>query len=364
MKKPFVVDADGHVYENPDMFEKYLDAPYNQRPPKLVKDERDGYRWIIEGRLYPIAEGKGRGLPAGLRYGVARKGMFDGKERLADMDQEGIDVAVVFPSLGLSFNGIENKDLGVAIHRAYNNYLADYCSADPKRIKGAAALPLQDPPAAAEELKRCVRDLKMVGAFLAPHWMEKTLDSADYHPIYRAAEDLGVPILVHATTGTSVSPAAGAARFDNFWYTHLLSHPFEQMIAMACFMAGGILETFPNLKVAFLESGAGWLPFWLERMEEHYEEYPKWMIPNMKKSPLEYFRSQCFISCEPAEKVVPYVMSQWSDRVLYASDYHHFDSSFPNTVTKLLERDDLTPEQKEKILFRNANELFNFGIGL
>src|SRR5262249_36217569 len=146
-----VIDADGHVGEPKDLFERYLDVPLGGRRPYLTKDDWGVDRWVIEGRLFPVPEGPGIGPKT--RYDGFRPGMLDPRARLADMDVEGIDVASIFPSVANAFGwGIESPELGVAACRAYNNFILDYCGADPARLNAIATMPLQDPSAAAEEL--------------------------------------------------------------------------------------------------------------------------------------------------------------------------------------------------------------------
>ena len=353
-----VIDADGHVAEPIDMFEKYADLPLGDRLPRVVKDDRGFDRWVIEGRLYPTPEGKGVGPK--LRYGVFREGMLNPIERLKDMELEGIHTAVIFPSVAMRFGwGIENPDLAVVACRTYNNFILDYCSASPKRLKGVAALPLQNPSAAAQELRRCVSK-GMVGGCLSPHFRGIGLEKEVYDPIYRAAEEIDAPVLIHASNGTDLSPAAGVERYDKFFFVHIVCHPFEQMLAMLSLIGGGVLERFPRLRVGFFESGVGYLPYWLERIDEHYEDFPK-DSTIMKMSATEYFRRQCFISCEPAEKELRHAIDVISaDRILFASDYHHFDAKFPHTVTLLAERRDITEQEKQKIFCANAEALFRF----
>jgi predicted TIM-barrel fold metal-dependent hydrolase len=353
-----VIDADGHVYEPKDLFDRYLDVPLGGRRPYVTKDDWGIDRWVIEGRLYPTPEGMGIGPK--LRYGVFRPGMLDPRARLEDMDVEGIQAAVSFPSAAMAFGwGIENTDLGIAACRAYNNFLMEYCAYHPDRLKGAAALPLQDPSAAAEELRRCVAG-GLVAAFVPPHYRGQYLDHPRYAPIYRAAQELDVPLMVHATTGTQLSPAAGAERFDRFFYTHTISHPFEQMLAMLAIIGGGVLEEFPSLRVGFLEAGAGYVPYWLERIDEHYEHYPKDSTP-MTMSATEYFQRQCFVSCEGEERELPHAIEVLgAERILWASDYHHFDSEFPGAVAALADRRDISEADKDAIFERSARALFRF----
>jgi len=356
-----VIDADGHVAEPLDLFEKYGDVPLHGRMPRVVKDDLGYDRWVIEGKLYPIPEG--REIGPKLRYGVFRKGMLDASERLKDMDTEAIQIAVIFPSVALRFGwGIENPELAVVASRAYNNFLLEYCSAAPQRLKGVAALPLQDPSGAAEELRRCVGK-GMVAGFVPPHLRGVGLEHEVYAPIYKTAQELDVPIMVHASTGTQISPAAGANRYDKFFFTHTVAHPFEQMLSVLSVVCGGVLERFPRLRVGFLEAGAGYLPFWLERLDEHYEEllggrYPKGSSL-MKMPATDYFKRQCFVTCEPDERELRHAIDVIGiDRILFASDYHHFGAKFPNTVKLLAERSDITEQEKDKLLSTNARVLY------
>jgi predicted TIM-barrel fold metal-dependent hydrolase len=207
-----VLDADGHVGEPKDLFERYLDVPLGGRRPYLTKDDWGVDRWVIEGRLFPVPEGFGIGPKT--RYDVFRPGMLEPGPRLADMDAEGIQAAAIFPSVANAFGwGIENPDVGIAACRTYNNFILDYCTADPARLKAVATMPLQDPSAAAEELRRCVAR-GAVGAHVAPHFRGVGLHEPCYAPIYRAAQELDVPVLVHASTGPALSPAAGTLRYN------------------------------------------------------------------------------------------------------------------------------------------------------
>ena len=351
-----VIDADGHVYEPTDLFETYADVPLKGRKPYLTKDDWGCDRWVIEGRLYPTPEGPGVGPK--LRYGVFRPGMLDPKARIEDMDLEGIDVSVSFPSSAMSFGwGIEDADLAVAACRAYNNFLLEYCRHTPDRLKGVAALPLQDTVAAAEELRRCV-PRGLVGAFIPPHYRGVGLHHERYTPIFQAAVELDVPVMVHATTGTQLSPAAGAERYDSFFFTHLLSHPCEQILAMVSLIGGGVLERFPTLRVGFLEANAAYVPYWLERLDEHFESYAP-ESHGMKTTATEYFRRQCFVSTEGEERELPHVVEVLSaSKILFASDYHHFDSIFPGAVARLADRDDISDSEKKGIFEESSEALY------
>ena len=126
---------------------------------------------------------------------------------------------------------------------------------------------------------------------------------------------------------------------------------------------GGVLARYPNLRVGFLEAGTGWLPFWLERLDEHWEHVPD-QAPEIDRAPSRYFLDgNCYVTCEPDEMMVPYVMREMRpDVVCYASDYCHWDCVFPDSVRVLAERDDLEHEEKERVFARNAAALYGLGV--
>ena len=338
-----VIDADGHVGEPKDLFERYLDVPLGGRKPYMTRDDWGVNRWVIEG---PAVPPEGKGIGPKTRYGVMREGMHQPRLRIEDMDAEGIQVAVIFPSTAMVFGwGIENPEVALAACRAYNNYLAEYCAHDPARLKGVAALPLQDPTAAAEELRRCTAR-GMVAGFIPPQFRNVGLEDPRYTPIFHTAQELDVPVVVHATSGAQISTVAGTDRYDKFFFTHMVSHPFEQMLAMLSLIAGGVLEQFPRLRVGFFEAGAGYVPYWLERMDEHYHGYAKDATP-MRMAPSAYFQRQCWVSCEPGERELPRAIAVLgAEKILFASDYHHFDAVFPGAVAALAERTDVCEADK------------------
>jgi predicted TIM-barrel fold metal-dependent hydrolase len=375
-----VVDSDAHISEPLDIFEQYLEEPYLSRRPRIVEDTLGFTRIILEGRLYPdprLRQLRGnhnhgatndvpvtteehdlargivgcRGQIGGLHAGAA-----DAKARLDDLDREGIDVQLVLGNLGLAVSALPDKDFAVAMSRACNSYYSDFCNVNRHRLKCMAALPLQDIPASIAEMKRAIQMLGHSGIVLPTNVNGKNLDDPTFYPIYEAAQELGVPVAIHWGNSTYIR-GAGTERFDSHVMTHLIGHPFEQMIATACIVCGGIVELFPRLRFAFLEAGCGWLPYWLQRLHEHYERRASEM-PLMKREPLEYIASgSCYFGTEPDETMLPEVLRViGDDYILYGSDYPHTDSKFPNSTKWLSDRSDLSESAKEKILGRNGSQ--------
>ena len=151
-------------------------------------------------------------------------------------------------------------------------------------------------------------------------------------------------------------------RYTNYFYTHAIAHPFEQMIAIMCVICGGILEKFPNLKIAFLEAGIGWIPFWLERLDDHCETRAN-LVPGITKPPSEYIDSgNVYFFCESEEKMIPYLAEKYEDNIVFTSDYPHWDAKFPGAVASLAERDDLGEVVKRKILSDNAARFYGIDL--
>jgi predicted TIM-barrel fold metal-dependent hydrolase len=360
-----IVDADAHVNESLDALEQFIEEPYRSRRPRTLTDTTGRSRILLEGRLYPeprLRQAHSRGVE-GVHLGGSRPGAYDPSARLADLDVEGIDVQVIYGSLGLAVTSIADADFAVAMSRALNDYYADFCGEAPARLRCVATLPLQDVAASVEEMRRAVRELGHVGVVIPPNVDGRNLDDPAFAPVFAEAERLDAPVSVHWGNGAYLR-AAGTERFDTHFMVHAVGHPFEQMIAFASVVCGGVLEAFPQLRVGFLEAGCGWLPFWAERLHEHWERRGAEM-PRLRADPLEYLaRGSCFFTTEPDEQGLPAALGTAGvGNLMYASDYPHSDSKFPDSVRCLRERRDVSEDVKGKLLGENAARYYRLGGG-
>jgi predicted TIM-barrel fold metal-dependent hydrolase len=355
-----IIDADGHVREADDLFEKYLEAPYRARAPKIEKVANGQLLFRLEGERHHRRPDetpfriKDDGSPANEGRHLAT----DPKQRLQAMDRDRIERGLLFPSAGLYLTSVQDETYGAALCRAYNNWLYDYCGEDRRRLLGVAAIPTQDIKLAVAEATRAVKELGCKGIFVRPNPIKgRNIDDPYYDPLYRTVVELGVPLLIHEGSGAFL-PTAGADRFAGEWFfTHTISHPFEQMLASLGLICKGTLERHPELQVVFLESGAGWLPYWLWRMDEHYEVLP-FQVPWLKLKPSDYFRRQCYVSFEADEtRLGQVIASVGAERVVFASDYPHWDATFPGVTDMILNREDLDSDTKRKIMGENAAKL-------
>lgn len=351
-----VIDADGHVWEPDELWEEHLDPAFLDRRPRIVLDDRGTTRYLLEDRMMPTGTGRGAWAPEGFREAsLHRPGGVDPKARLIDMDEDGIDVAVLYGTLALGLWSIRDLDLQVACCRAFNDWLADYCATDPLRLRAAAALPLASIDAAVEEAERAVTDLGAVVLTIHGAVVGRNLDDPSLVPLYEAAERLDVALGVHAG-GTGL----GVDRFvDQYALAHACAFPMDIMLGTTALLGGGVLERFPRLRVALLEAGCGWLPSFLERLDEHFEKRPGEM-PELHHPPSSFVTDgRVVVSCEPEEHGIVYAAERLgAGAVVYASDYPHWDAEFPGSVAAIRDRDDLDVATRRAILGENAARVF------
>jgi predicted TIM-barrel fold metal-dependent hydrolase len=357
MASPAVVDVDGHVFEPDDLWERYLPPEFHERRPRLVLDDRGTTRYAIDGYLIPPGVGVGAWAPEGIREAsVHRDGAIDPHRRLRDMDTEGIDVAVLYGTASLGFWGIGDRDLARVSCRAYDDWLAGYCAADPARLKGTPALPLGSLDDALAEARRAVTELGFVSLTVPCCVGDRNLDDPAFDPLWRLATELDVPVGVHAG-----GPRFAHRRFvDSYAILHALEFPFDIMFAAATLVCGGVLERHEHLRVLLLEAGAGWGPYLFDRLDEHYEKRPQEM-PSITKPPSEYLTDgRLVVSCE-AEKHLAHALDGLGDHsVVFASDYPHWDAEFPDSVRSISERGDLDAAQKAAVLGGNAARIYGW----
>lgn len=359
-----VIDSDAHIGEPHDLWSRHLPKELADRAPRAVPEADGRLRWRIDGKLTPALPRWTAPGPDGTRVPyVPRAGLRDAHALLADMDAEGIAQAILYPGVGLVFAAIEDPLLANACCRVYNDWLAEHCTAGPGRLFGAAAIPLQDPQSAVDELTRAVESLGLKTAYIRPNPVGgRLLHDPAYEPIWRRAAELGVPIAIHEGT-TRTCPTVAEDRFGEqpFFFLHMLSHPLEQMLASLSLIGGGVLERHPLLRVVFLESGSAWTVYWLARMDEHFEAWG-YTLPELRTRPSELFRRQCFVSTDPEDHVVAATLAHvGEDNVVWASDYPHPDALCPGAVRATLANRSLTAGQKRKLLIENARRLYALG---
>ena len=365
-----MIDAEMHVMEPVDLWDKYIDAEFKDRAPRRLNERRWDIRTQVDGEIlatlpggdYP-AESNAEEEAMATRYAEAIARDFDPESQLIAMEKEGLDLAVLYPTAGMYAIAFERMDanFAAAICRAYNDWLYDYIqAADPKRMFGAAAVSPHDVNTAVAEVERAVKKLEMKAIFLRPNlFNDRAWHDPYYDPLWAVCQELDVAIGFHETTGSRMK-AAGTDRFTNLGIAHISTHSVEQMLVCMDVIMGGVMERFPRLRMAFLEGNCGWLPFWLDRMDDHY----KWRSPygemqNLKQLPSEYFKRQGFCAAECHEEFVSHVVADLGDDCLVTTtDYPHGDAKYPEAMNLFLDLE-LAAESKRKILWDNCKRLYD-----
>jgi predicted TIM-barrel fold metal-dependent hydrolase len=313
-----ILDADAHVVEPADLFKEVQPQAvtaidFSPNTPMIPCGDFERVRDLVE-------------------HG------FDAPSYLRAMDQQGIDAVVLYPSTGLfvPFQPELSAQASARVCRLYNEWMAAYCATSPRRLAGVGLVPLADPALAADEAREAAR-LGLVGVLARPNFLYgRNLGDRAYDPLYAALVDADIVLAVHEGLGVR-GPTIGTERFAGFTLRHLLSHPMEQMAAMASLMVDGALERHPTLRVAFLESGTAWLPYWLARLDQHREWMAGSECKDLRLSPSEYFARQCVICSDPEDTLVGVTTAHiGADHVLWASDFPHPDAEFPDAVDEFL----------------------------
>jgi predicted TIM-barrel fold metal-dependent hydrolase len=363
-----VIDADGHVLEPLDIWDKYIDPKFRDRAPRIVRDTDGKERLDVEGQVLGSQKGFGVIGAIGARQGEVeeetmqyidgRKGGFDPHARIPDMDLDGIDAAFLYPSVGLFAGAVQDPALAAAMCRAYNRWLADYCRPYPERLFGVAMLPMQSIPLAIEEMRYARKELGMRGGFLRPNpYNNKMLHHPDYEPFWSAVEDLDFSIGLHEGASGGM-PQAGVDRFTSRGARHIVSHTVEMMLAAMSMIWEGVCDRHPRLRVAFLESGGGWIAGWLDRMDRHFDD-KGFNDSGLSMRPSDLFQRNCWISFEPVERSLS-VLADYigPHKILWATDYPHPDGFFPGAPKMIADRPELSAKTKAAILGGGARGFY------
>ncbi len=366
-----VVDADGHVCEPADLWERNLPSHLADRGIRLRWNEATGFdECLVEDRMATDRGLVGLGnagepydnFGQGRHYESLNPAGFDPHERVKVLDSEGIDVSVMYPGLGLKLGAIVDPELAVWSCRVYNEWMAEWCAAEPNRLVGVGALPMQDPVAAAAEAHR-IKDLGLVGGFARPNaYNDRHFHHKSYTPVWEALEETGLPLALHPA---GLADMPGASRDLGYLMApgthHALILQFDEQMTLSNLVYGGVLERHPDLKVAVLECGGGWIGHWMDRMNEFLESY-HWAAAPMSIEPDEYFRRQCWISFDPGERTVGALGPLCgADRFIWASDFPHSDAKYPGVVEELREHNSSLPDDA-RAGFYGTNALALYGM--
>ena len=372
------VDADGHILEPPDLWERYLDPKHRDRALRFALDE-DGLEELHIGGERSFMSRKGFPSTLGAMGDPDLKSMMfdpertylkeapfgsmDPKERLELLDAEGIDAVVLYTTVGLLWEAeLQDTELSQAYCTAYNRWICEFCSVS-DRLVPTAHLSLSDPEAAAQELLRAYSEGAR-GAYVAPFTHDaKPLGHPDHDPVFAMAEGLGIPFAIHPTFEPQWTKGSRMGTWDHVKQLRLLASVTasdgvrQQFTTLFDY---GVFDRFPELEVLVLESGGGWIGYWLDRIDAVYgHTFVGQRVP-LERKPSDYFRDRVWISCDPDEGTIPALADRFgAGRFLWASDFPPADHT-PEYLTDLEELAGLFPDEtRSAFLGGNARALFD-----
>ena len=353
-----VYDAAAHIAEPTSVWEEYTDPKYRDlvmqcRPTGAADSvfvEDESMDTSAAPACIPNAYG------TNVTWDDIVPGSYDPVERLKVMDAEGLAAALMFPSVHLMSGDIADGDVAAANARGYNRWMSDFVSENPDRLFGVGVTPLQSIDHAVAEIEFCAQAGLTGMTFRPERYNGLELFSDEMDRVWAAAEDHNMTVAIHGSFGSKMKSFA-RTRYTNQFYVHMVCHPFEQMASVMEMVASGVLDNHPQLRVGFFESGLGWLPYWLDRLDEHKESMGH-LVPKLKREPTEIFSEQCFVTMEAGEGEA---FAQLADMglahtVVWGSDYPHYDCTYPGALAELDEtferigRGDLRSE----VIYTNA----------
>ena len=383
MKNGFrVMDSDLHTMEPDNLWDRYLEKPYRNRLPQFTH-EKDWASHVplikmgelsigdyMEDQQSLSAESKlqDQSYARHNHLDHARSRAFDSETHVQAMDIEGVDLGVLYGTRGRQI--LQHDDLppdyAAAVARAHNRWTHDFCQYNPERLKFAAQIAMHDVGLAVEEVRYSVEELGAIGVVGNPNPVNgRHIHDPYFDPLWDTLEDLDVPLGIHPTGLTSLrdnitSRFVGA--LNGYAIGRQAHNPIELMLAFSSLALGGVFERHPTLKVAFLEGTAGWLPWWLWRMDEHWELMGPGFDTELSKLPSACFARQCWIATDPDEAGLHRVIDAiGNDRIVISTDYSHSDGLFPEATNEFLSLEKLSEESQRRILWNNCASLYNHG---
>jgi predicted TIM-barrel fold metal-dependent hydrolase len=376
LKYPGAVDADGHVVEDVRLWDRYLETKYKANGGIRLKTDSSGVEYFeLNGKPSKILHGSMLGTFAAMgkidrdrpparssKFGeIVPLGAMNARERVTRLDAEGLDAAFIYPTLSLMYETeMTDGEVVQACTRAYNRWIVDWCSESGGRLIPVAHLSLSDPVAAAQELERAVK-AGCKGGWVAQFTLtRKPHAHPDHDVLFAKAQELGVPLGLHPSLEP---PWALPGRYD---YPLIRDHNFFLNVTAAdairhgftSFFQCGTFEKFPELKLVLLEVGAGWISYWLDRMDAVYKSWIGRTLP-LKETPSYYFKRNVWISADPDEHSLPAMVQLCGeDKFFWATDFPHPDHT--GDYIKELEElaDKLPASARQKVLGENVMRVY------
>jgi predicted TIM-barrel fold metal-dependent hydrolase len=361
----------------PDLFTSEASREMKDRMP-FVADGPDGPQWVTKsGATFGLKNGVG---PSGAKLVpgqnrrvdiMAETGLFaDGQKdirrvsdphlRLKDMERDGVDAEVIFGILG-SASKLQDNEAAAEMFRIYNDWLKDFCSHYPDRHIGLACLPYGDVEWAVQEIHR-VAKMGLKGLELSCSWDMEPMWHPCWEPLWKAVDEVQLPLHFHTfpTTPPRAREMTSGQVRRAAMFTGVSAFQMGLIHILAAMIGAGVFERYPRLRVSFGESGIGWIPYALDRMDFEFEDRFRDL---MKLKPSEYWQRQCKATFQ-FDPIGPKLLNvnnlMTTDTLMWGSDYPHTDGIWPESTKYIDEQfKGLSAEDIRKITCENAAKFYN-----
>jgi uncharacterized protein len=345
-----VFDGDGHVLETDAQLDRYYEGSW-ANPRRLAGMT-----------IFPSLDGWSRSVQISEQDTGRKHWTSDARIWGEALDSIGLEGSVLYPTIALAYGLMREVGFATATATAYNNWLdAEYTRKD-DRLYGVGLMPIENPAGAIREMRACRSARKNFVAMLLPSVTAsgKTYGDPSFWPVYEEAEKLGMPLALHG------APSAGFGfdHFRPFVKVHTLEHPIPIFIQLTDMVFSGVFDDFPKLRVAFLEAGASWVPFMMDRLDYEYDSVQGAEIrKKVRHTPSHYLREteNVWVSCEMGERALKYTVDMMgAERIFYASDFPHepTEEALMSDIPEFLDRNDIDEQTKAKILYHNARRFY------
>src|SRR5215471_9569621 len=358
---PLVLSSDSHVFEPPDLWQTRIDKAFRDRAPRIERIN-GGDHVVVEADQ--ILSGIGLISNAGARFEAVLRGGYDPKQHLKDMALDGVAGEVLYPSQGLFYFKVADTPLMSAIFRAYNDWLAAFCSTDPARLKGIAMINLDDIQDGIKELERTAK-MGFAGAMITEYPLEdRRYDRPEYEPFWAAAQALDMPLSLHTATRRQ-GKIRGAGEKTLRDASSRATKVFYPATSMCDMIFAGVFERYTNLKLAIVEFELAWVPHVLSSMDYTYRERHGEAIYRFKDGmrPSDFFHRNVVLSFQEDAVGIRLRDLIGVDNMMWGSDYPHSESTFPQSQKILAQILAGVPEDEyAKIVGSNTARLYHFDL--
>ena len=364
------ISADSHIVEPPNCYVDFIDPKYREDAPRVVRlpNGNDGYAIKDMKRTIPMGFLDGAGMKVlerkhhaeNIKFEDIRRGGYDPKARLVDMDRDGIAAEIIYASVGMVLCTHQDPHYKGAAMQAYNRWLQTFCDGAPHRLFGLAMTPILSVDSAIEDFRRA-KEMGFVGMMMPGNPVHGEYDRPEYDALWECAVDLGMPICFHILTakGDGVDEAFKGKRGHPLNGFMGIIRAVQDIVGMM--VLGGVFERHPKLKLVTAEGDAGWMPHYMYRMDHAvYTAADDGILKGLTKLPSEYIMSNVHMTFQDDFTAFRNVDQLNHKMLLWANDYPHTDSTWPNSQALLAKHaSKLKPDVMRDILRDNTATLFN-----